>query len=122
MGKASFKWGDGEITVTNSTVRTRIKRNLLNRLAGLEHVDEPLERESIALATFYLSHVDRVEGDVGFVVPNGNADSDNVHDFIDAFLASEERLMSEWDNAIVEASDFGNDPDLVPPQEVPKND
>lgn len=121
MGKASFEWGDGVITVTSTTVGVSIKKQTLYRLSGLTDIDNVVESDLVALAMFYLSHVVEVEGDTGIHIPNGDATQDTVKQFIDDFRNAEEALVLKWDNAILQARSITNDPHLLPPDEVDPN-
>lgn len=118
---SSFKWGKGTIHIRNSSVKTRLKQERLNRLIKASAIEDEFEAEAVATATFYLAHVDKVTGKVGFDIPNGNATQESVQAFIDAFLDADEQLMYLWDNAIVEARNITNDADLLPPEEIDPN-
>lgn len=120
MGQATFEWGDGSITVTSTTVKSRLLAQRFYRLVNANEGDETMQ-ELMGSCLFYLAHVDKVEGDVGFHIPNGDTSYETLHQFVDEFLEQDERLMYKWDNAIASARNITNEPDLLPPEELEKN-
>ncbi len=119
--EASFKWANAEITVTRTTVKTRMKINRLRRMINMDAITNEFDSELASVGTFYLGHVDKVIGDAGFTIPNGNADEESIQLFLDGFYDQDEALMARWDNAIVEARAITNNPDLLPPEEIDPN-
>lgn len=115
---SSFEWGDGIVHIKPATGRTRNYFFYLKSLMGVYDMPEGFEKDCITTALFCLSRVDKVEGDIGFHVPNGDATEDNLKAFCDALMDADENLFIEWNGAVMKARAGGNDPSLLPPGDV----
>ena len=120
MPNHSFAWNGATITVRARTGRVEVYKGHLRRIAGAYDDDvSELRASELITAMHYLAYVESVTGDLSFPVPNGEPTRKDLHAFTDALLDSPATLLDAWDKTIAEANKGGNEPDLLPPDEVP---
>lgn len=120
MPESTFKWGDGRITVSSTTIRTRNKESYLNDLLNVTALSG-WERNLGISAMYYLSHINRVSGDIGFHIPIDSPTEEDLHIFLDAFSEQDENLATLLFENIKRAKVQTNDPDLLPPEDIDPN-
>lgn len=114
----SFKWKDGEVFIKPATGWTKNLHWTLKHEAGVYDMEVGAKQDAITSALYLLARVDRVEGNIGFPVPNGNANKESLLKFCNDLLDGSEDLFLLWNGTANATKVGGNDPALLPPHEV----
>lgn len=115
---SSFKWQDGEVFIKPATGRTRAYYNYLKSVAEVYTIENIPERIAHIQVLGLLARTDKVVGDIGFHVPNGDANKENLNTFCNAVLDAPENLFVLWDDTVINTIAGGNDIELLPPDEL----
>lgn len=117
---SKFTWGDGDVYIALPTGRTRTYYFYLKSLMGVYDMPTGFDRESYEQALYLLSRTERVDGNIGFAVPmQTDATESSLKAFCDNLLDADETLFLLWNSAVINTRAGGNDPDLLPPEDVP---
>lgn len=117
MNTASFEYNGAKVTVRKPNGFSRVKVWQLRQ--ELAQNNAPLY-ELGALFCYYLANTIAVEGSLGFPVPIESPTPAELEAFIMGLGEEDERLVSLWDEAIEQVKVATNDPDLLPPDELPE--
>ncbi len=119
MTQASFEYNGATITVQNTTGRVEVLKAHLRSISGAwDETTAPLRATELITGTLYLSHTVKVEGSLGFDVPIADATPERVRAFVDGLLDCDVALVNAWDDAITQAGQGANEPDLLPSEEL----
>lgn len=113
----TFEYNGARITVQKPNGFSRVRVwQLRQELIGMED----RRRDAAYHFCYYLANTVAIEGTLGFPVPCDSPSHDDLMAFIDGVGEAPEKLLMQWDEALSDLLVATNDPDLLPPQELPE--